>query len=155
MHQHWNIVLIFWPRATARKTSILATNPSVIGNSAGHGLPDNLYCFRILLMTRMLGLAQATCQTVVLVTDVHLEDRVGDGVAPVALSHHRTCGSAYGGSLNMLEASLGVQQRNQPEFVKEAFWIGRVHVACSGVPPRTASVACRFPCSRFIQSSRL
>src|SRR5450830_2181764 len=82
-------------------------------------------------------------------------NRVGDGIAPVALSHHRTCGSAYGGSLNMLEASLGVQQRNQPEFVKEAFWIGRVHVACSGVPPWTASVACRFPCSRFIQSSRL
>jgi len=25
-------------------------------------------------------------------------DRVGDGVTPVALSHHRTCGSAYGGS---------------------------------------------------------
>ncbi|MEX3630460.1 MAG: hypothetical protein VB138_14460, partial [Burkholderia sp.] len=24
--------------------------------------------------------------------------RVGDGVTPVALSHHRTCGSAYGGS---------------------------------------------------------
>src|SRR5665811_2203383 len=82
-----------------------------------------------------------------------VEDRVGDGVAPVALSHHRTCGSAYGGSLNTLEASLGVQQRNQPEYVKEAFWIGRVHVARSGVPPRTASVACRFPCSRFIQAS--
>jgi hypothetical protein len=25
-------------------------------------------------------------------------NRVGDGVTPVALSHHRTCGSAYGGS---------------------------------------------------------
>ena len=53
--------------------------------------------------------------------DLHLREcahagrnRVGDGVAPVALSHHRTCGSAYGGSLNTLEASLGVQQRNQP-----------------------------------------
>ena len=32
--------------------------------------------------------------------------RVGDGIAPVALSHHRTCGSAYGGSLNTLEALL-------------------------------------------------
>ena len=39
--------------------------------------------------------------------------RVGDGVAPVALSHHRTCGSAYGGSLNNLEALPGIQQRNQ------------------------------------------
>jgi hypothetical protein len=40
--------------------------------------------------------------------------RVGDGVAPVALSRHRTCGSAYGGSLNTLEALLRSQQRNQP-----------------------------------------
>ena len=41
-------------------------------------------------------------------------NRVGDGVTPVALSHHRTCGSAYGGSLNTLEALLCIQQRNQP-----------------------------------------
>jgi hypothetical protein len=40
--------------------------------------------------------------------------RVGDGVTSVALSHHRTCGSAYGGSLNTLEAPLSLQQRNQP-----------------------------------------
>src|ERR1700751_5650579 len=35
-------------------------------------------------------------------------NRVGDGVTPVALSHHRTCGSAYGGSLNTLEAPLSL-----------------------------------------------
>jgi hypothetical protein len=40
--------------------------------------------------------------------------RVGDGVTSVALSHHRTCGSAYGGSFNKLEALPGVQQRDQP-----------------------------------------
>jgi myosin heavy subunit len=83
------------------------------------------------------------------------EDRVGDGVTPVALSHHRTCGSAYGGSLSMLEASLGVQQRNQPELVKEALRIGRVHVTCAGVPPWTTSVARRFPCPRCVQSALL
>nr|DAE42405.1 MAG TPA: hypothetical protein [Caudoviricetes sp.] len=25
-------------------------------------------------------------------------DRVGGGITPAVLSHHRTCGSAYGGS---------------------------------------------------------
>ncbi|ROZ80199.1 hypothetical protein EF096_18270 [Pseudomonas neustonica] len=27
-----------------------------------------------------------------------IRDRVGSGITPAALSHHRTCGSAYGGS---------------------------------------------------------
>ncbi len=63
-------------------------------------------------------------------------NRVGDGVTPVALSHHRTCSSAYGGSLNTLEASLDIQQRNQPQCIQEAFWIDCVHVACSSVQPR-------------------
>jgi len=31
-------------------------------------------------------------------TDYEALHQVGDGVTPVALSHHRTCGSAYGGS---------------------------------------------------------
>ena len=39
--------------------------------------------------------------------------RVGDGVTPVALSHHRTCGSASGGSLNTLESSHRIEQRHQ------------------------------------------
>jgi hypothetical protein len=43
-----------------------------------------------------------------------LRDRVGDGVTPVALSHHRTCGSASGGSLNTLESSHRIEQRHQP-----------------------------------------
>jgi len=29
---------------------------------------------------------------------INLHDRVGSGITPAALSHHRTCGSAYGGS---------------------------------------------------------
>src|SRR5207245_2072019 len=82
-------------------------------------------------------------------------NRVRDGVAPVAFSHHRTCGSAYGGSLNMLEAVLSIEHRNQSHLVKYTFWICRAHVACSGVPPGTASVACRFPRARPVQSASL
>ena len=41
------------------------------------------------------------------------DDRVGDRVTPVALPHHRTCGSAYGGSLNTLESSQRIKQRHQ------------------------------------------
>ena len=40
-------------------------------------------------------------------------NRVGDGVTPVALSHHRTCGSASGGSLNTLESAHRIEQRHQ------------------------------------------
>jgi hypothetical protein len=40
--------------------------------------------------------------------------RVGDGITPAALSHHRTCGSAYGGSSNTLEAVPHVEHRDQP-----------------------------------------
>ena len=42
-----------------------------------------------------------------------VENRVGDGVTPVALSHHRTCGSASGGSLDTLESSQRIEQRHQ------------------------------------------
>jgi hypothetical protein len=40
-------------------------------------------------------------------------NRVGDGITPVALPHHRTCGSASGGSLNTLESSHCIEQRHQ------------------------------------------
>ena len=39
-------------------------------------------------------------------------NRVGGDVAITALSHHRTCGSAYGGSSNTLEAVQGFLQRD-------------------------------------------
>ena len=81
-----------------------------------------------------------------------LGKRVGGRITPAVLSHHRTCGSAYGGSLNMLETLLCIQQRNQPQRIKEAFWMRNVHMACSGVPPRATSVSCRFPCAHFIQT---
>lgn len=31
-------------------------------------------------------------------------DRVGGGITPAVLSHHRTCGSAYGGSLSYVQS---------------------------------------------------
>ena len=39
--------------------------------------------------------------------------RVGGRVTPAALPHHRTCGSASGGSLNTLESSHRIEQRHQ------------------------------------------
>lgn len=41
------------------------------------------------------------------------ELRVGGGVTPAVLPHHRTCGSASGGSLNTLESSHRIEQRHQ------------------------------------------
>ena len=40
--------------------------------------------------------------------------RVGGAVTRAVLPHHRTCGSAYGGSRNTLEALHGIEQRHQP-----------------------------------------
>ncbi|GHU26178.1 hypothetical protein AGMMS50256_02780 [Betaproteobacteria bacterium] len=45
--------------------------------------------------------------------------RVGDEVTPVALSHHRTCGSASGGSLDILKSARRIEQRHQPQAIKE------------------------------------
>ncbi|MBM4312933.1 MAG: hypothetical protein FJ122_03330, partial [Deltaproteobacteria bacterium] len=42
-------------------------------------------------------------------------NRVGGGVTPAVLPHHRTCGSASGGSLNTLESSHRIEQRHQPQ----------------------------------------
>src|SRR5579871_2844427 len=37
-------------------------------------------------------------------------NRVGDELTPTPLPHHRTCGSAYGGSTNTLESLLLAHQ---------------------------------------------
>ena len=39
--------------------------------------------------------------------------RVGGGVTPAVLPHHRTCGSAYGGSCKTLESLRRREQRHQ------------------------------------------
>jgi hypothetical protein len=39
--------------------------------------------------------------------------RVGGGVTPAVLPHHRTCGSASGGSLNTLESAHRIDERHQ------------------------------------------
>ena len=41
------------------------------------------------------------------------QNRVGGGVTPAVLPHHRTCGSASGGSSNTLESSHRIEQRHQ------------------------------------------
>jgi len=44
--------------------------------------------------------------------------RVGGRVAPAVLPHHRTCGSASGGSLNTLESARCIKQRHQTQTIK-------------------------------------
>jgi hypothetical protein len=40
--------------------------------------------------------------------------RVGGEPTLTALPHHRTCGSAYGGSTEALESLMEIHQRDQP-----------------------------------------
>ena len=44
--------------------------------------------------------------------------RVGGELTPTSLPHHRTCGSASGGSTSALESLLLAQQGEQPQLVK-------------------------------------
>ena len=68
-------------------------------------------------------------------------NRVGGGLTPAALPHHRTCGSASGGSTDTLESSLLTQQRDQPHACEEDCRQGLVQVRRPGVPPRTTTIA--------------
>ena len=60
--------------------------------------------------------------------------RVGGGVTPAVLPHHRTCCSASGGSWDTLESSHGIEQRHQPQAIEVRLREGRVHVARAAVP---------------------
>ncbi|MDR6502195.1 hypothetical protein J2785_005375 [Burkholderia ambifaria] len=81
------------------------------GNRRTGELEAELFSLHVRLTAAERKLPQKVTKTAS--EDARIAKRVGDGVAPVALSHHRTCGSAYGGSLSTLEAPLGVQQRDQ------------------------------------------
>jgi hypothetical protein len=72
-------------------------------------------------------------------------DRVGRGVTPAALSLHRTCGSAYGGSTNTREPLLGGQQRDQPQAREVRCRECEVHMTSPSVPPRAIAVTGRPP----------
>src|SRR5271156_3377278 len=74
------------------------------------------------------------------------EQRVGDQVTPVALPHHRTCGSAYGGSRSALEALHRIEQRHQPHSIEPGLRKGGVHVGRARIPPRATPVGGRAPC---------
>ena len=80
-------------------------------------------------------------------------DRVGGEVALAVLPHHRTCGSASGGSGSRREASLGFQQRDRPQVVEPRLRVGGMQMRGSAVPPRTASVGGRLRRAWPIQPS--
>src|SRR4030095_11578149 len=71
----------------------------------------------------------------------NMQNRVGGGLTPAALPHHRTCGSASGGSTDTLQTSLLTQQRDQPHACEEDRRQGLVQVRRPGVPPRTTTIA--------------
>ena len=68
-------------------------------------------------------------------------DRVGGELTLAALPHHRTCGSASGGSTNTLESLLHEQQRDQPHAHEGACRERLIHVGRSSVPPGTVAIA--------------
>ena len=49
----------------------------------------------------------------------HHQHRVGDGIAPAVLPHHRTCSSIYGGSCTTFEPMIMNHQRYQAKTIKE------------------------------------
>src|SRR6185312_15898973 len=67
-------------------------------------------------------------------------DRVGGWLTPAALPHHRTCGSASGGSTSTLESLLLAQQREQPQAREVNRRNSLVHMGRSSVPPRATTV---------------
>src|SRR5690606_32130107 len=80
--------------------------------------------------------------------------RVGRGVTPAALSHHRTCGSAYGGSTNTLEPLLSGQQRDQPQAREVGRGERQIHMRGAGIPPRTTAVVGAQPGAVRSESAR-
>ena len=82
----------------------------------------------------------------------HLDtDRVGGELALTPLPHHRTCGSAYGGSTSALEAPLRFKQREQPQ-VREVGGRQRViRVGSTRIPPRPPTVPGAAPGALRIQ----
>ena len=56
-------------------------------------------------------------------------------IASAALPHHRTCGSAYGGSWSARNPLNGVEPRHQAKMVDPWLQVGEVHVCCTFVPP--------------------
>jgi len=71
---------------------------------------------------------------------------------PAVLPHHRTCGSASGGSGNTMKAAMDVDQRNELPPIKPELGHCRVHVTRAGIPPGSTPVGRRAPCPRFVQS---
>src|SRR5690606_5789372 len=86
--------------------------------------------------------------------ETRLEYRVGRGVTPAALSHHRTCGTAYGGSTNTLEPLLSGPQRGQPHAREVGRGERQIHMRGAGIPPRTTAVVGAQPGAVRSESAR-
>jgi hypothetical protein len=72
-------------------------------------------------------------------------NRVGGELALTPLPHHRTCGSAYGGSTNTLEPLLLAQQRDQPQAREVGGGKGVIQVGRTRVPPRAPAIGGTAP----------
>ncbi|GAB6081904.1 hypothetical protein JCM30471_08180 [Desulfuromonas carbonis] len=60
--------------------------------------------------------------------ELNIRDRVGGGVAPAVLPHHRAYGSVHGGSQGALKAAVLIGQADQPQVAKEGCRIRFIHV---------------------------
>lgn len=81
-----------------------------------------------------------------------VNNRVGGGVAPAVLPHHRTYGSVSGGSCVALKPAHKGEQRQEAKVLKVFHGKSLIHVCGPAVPPRAMSVCGRPPGSFFIQS---
>jgi hypothetical protein len=81
-----------------------------------------------------------------------LQNRVGGELALTPLPHHRTCGSAYGGSTSTLESLLLAQQGDQPQVREVSGREGVVQVGCTRIPPSAATIHGTAPSPLRVQS---
>ena len=75
----------------------------------------------------------------------NLVNRVGGGVSPAVLPHHRTNGSVYGGSRYALKPVVLGLKRYQTKVLEVGIRKYTVHDVCPGVPPWAALVSCQSP----------
>src|SRR5579872_2048117 len=78
-------------------------------------------------------------------------NRVGGELTLTALPHHRTCGSAYGGSTSTLEVLLRIEQREQPHAREEGGRKSEIHVGCPCIAPGTSPIHRTLPGTVAVQ----
>src|SRR5690606_30812980 len=83
-----------------------------------------------------------TCGTPFAKSEQH---RVGGGVAPAVLPHHRTYGSVYGGSVGTCQLLGPFEEADESKLSEFAVGDRLVHVAGAGIPPGTSAIRCGEP----------